>query len=328
MAMTRHQYLEREEIRRCQDNQTTVREIGPGVVRYGDKEDGTRFGKNVTIPLNVGWRRMANDGRLIELPPVINRRPQMETGKTMDSLTKDERKAHPMARGLLDYFPDALAAVANVSHVGNEQHNPGEELHWARGKSTDQADCLVRHLVARGTLDDDGLRHTAKVAWRALAMLQLEIEDTHTAATDPPPAPQVKAEGDTDYPRPTYYVAGPMRGRKHFNFPAFDTAAAAGSMLGYRIISPADLDRAAGLFSGYLPRDDETLTPSQMKGCVNRDVKAILGLDPRTDGLLVLPDWELSSGARAEVALARWLGLEVMCADDFETILYPRKSNG
>ena len=40
----------------------------------------------------------------------------------------------------------------------------------------DQADCLLRHFIDRGTLDNDGLRHTAKLAWRALAMLQLELE--------------------------------------------------------------------------------------------------------------------------------------------------------
>ena len=92
------------------------------------------------------------------------------------------RKAFPMARGLLDYFPAALAAVAEVSRVGNEQHNPGEEIHWARGKSSDHADCIVRHLVERGERDTDGQRHTAKVAWRALALLQEELE----AAGAPP----------------------------------------------------------------------------------------------------------------------------------------------
>lgn len=95
----------------------------------------------------------------------------------MLSADKKQRKETPMARGLLDYFPDALAEVSHVSFVGNQQHNPGQELHWAKGKSTDHADCILRHLVDRGTLDTDGLRHSAKVAWRALALLQTEIED-------------------------------------------------------------------------------------------------------------------------------------------------------
>jgi hypothetical protein len=90
---------------------------------------------------------------------------------------KKARKERPIARGVLDYFPDAIAAVANVSYVGNQQHNPGEEMHWARDKSSDHSDCVARHLIERGTIDDDGLRHSAKLAWRALALLQIEIEE-------------------------------------------------------------------------------------------------------------------------------------------------------
>lgn len=95
-----------------------------------------------------------------------------------ESLPSDPeaRKAIPMATGLLDYFPAALAAVAEVSKLGNDQHNPGEPLHWARGKSMDHADCILRHLVDRGTVDQDGARHSAKLAWRALALLQEELE--------------------------------------------------------------------------------------------------------------------------------------------------------
>ena len=88
-----------------------------------------------------------------------------------------ERKAKPICTGVLDYFPDALAAVAICSRVGNEQHNPGQPLHWAKEKSTDHADALLRHLVDRGTVDTDGVLHSAKVAWRALALLQTELEN-------------------------------------------------------------------------------------------------------------------------------------------------------
>jgi hypothetical protein len=87
-----------------------------------------------------------------------------------------ERKAIPVATGVLDYFPAALAAIAVLSKVGNDQHNPGEPLHWARGKSMDQADTLIRHFLERGTIDHDGIRHSTKMAWRALALLQLELE--------------------------------------------------------------------------------------------------------------------------------------------------------
>jgi hypothetical protein len=87
------------------------------------------------------------------------------------------RKDLPVTTGVLDYFPDAIAEVARTSKAGNDQHNPGQPLHWAKEKSTDHADCIVRHLMQRGTIDTDGIRHSAKVAWRALALLQIEIEE-------------------------------------------------------------------------------------------------------------------------------------------------------
>lgn len=87
-----------------------------------------------------------------------------------------ERKAIPLATGLLDYFPDALAAVAALSYAATAQHHPGEPCHWDRTKSADEADTLMRHFLDRGTLDTDGQRHSTKVAWRALALLQKEIE--------------------------------------------------------------------------------------------------------------------------------------------------------
>lgn len=88
----------------------------------------------------------------------------------------NDRKTYPLFSGLLAYFPDACAAVAHVSYVGNQQHNPGQALHWDRSKSTDQEDCIMRHLLQAGSTDADGLRHSAKLAWRSLALLQLELE--------------------------------------------------------------------------------------------------------------------------------------------------------
>lgn len=86
------------------------------------------------------------------------------------------RKAVPVYSGCLRYFPRAIAAVAELSRVANDQHNPGEPLHWSRDKSADHHDCLARHLLEAGEVDGDGQRHSAKVAWRALAALELELE--------------------------------------------------------------------------------------------------------------------------------------------------------
>lgn len=88
-----------------------------------------------------------------------------------------ERKGMPITTGVLDYFPLAIAEVAKCSKAGNDQHNPGQPLHWAKDKSTDHADCIARHLIDRGSIDTDGIRHSAKLAWRALANLQIELEN-------------------------------------------------------------------------------------------------------------------------------------------------------
>jgi hypothetical protein len=96
-----------------------------------------------------------------------------------------ERKQAPIFSGVLNYFPDALWLVAKCSKTGNDQHNAGEPLHWAREKSTDESDCLVRHLMQYDQLDDDGILHAAKVAWRALALLQRTLEDRGEAPISP-----------------------------------------------------------------------------------------------------------------------------------------------
>lgn len=96
-----------------------------------------------------------------------------------------ERKSAPIYSGVLQYFPDAIVAVAQLSKKGNDQHNPGQPLHWAREKSADHHDCLLRHVMEAGTIDTDGVRHSAKVAWRALAALQLELEAAQAVQDKP-----------------------------------------------------------------------------------------------------------------------------------------------
>ena len=82
----------------------------------------------------------------------------------------------PVYSGVLNYFPLAIKYISKASYLGNEQHNPGQPLHWDRDKSQDELDALARHLLEAGTLDEDGLYHDAKIAWRALANLQKLLE--------------------------------------------------------------------------------------------------------------------------------------------------------
>lgn len=80
-----------------------------------------------------------------------------------------ERKAIPVYTGFVNYFPDAIAAVAKVSLEGGIQHEQTPEtLHWDRSKSGDELDAMMRHII-----DEDW----AQVAWRAMANLQKKIEE-------------------------------------------------------------------------------------------------------------------------------------------------------
>jgi hypothetical protein len=88
----------------------------------------------------------------------------------------ETRKTLPVADGVLHYFPDAIAYVALVSKVGNDKHNPGEPLHWSRGKSDDHLNCIGRHMLEHGQYASDGILHDGNLAWRALANLQLTLE--------------------------------------------------------------------------------------------------------------------------------------------------------
>lgn len=112
-----------------------------------------------------------------------------------------KRKDYPLFRGCLRYFPAALAGIAKVSKQGNDKHNPGQEMHHARGKSPDHGDCILRHLVdvqdllaalKRGDTNvtqEAVLAEVSQMAWRALALSQ-ELHEQFGA----PLAPGAKNE--------------------------------------------------------------------------------------------------------------------------------------
>nr|WP_294850069.1 dATP/dGTP diphosphohydrolase domain-containing protein [uncultured Sphingomonas sp.] len=110
-----------------------------------------------------------------ELPRLQN----VPTAKAhANSLPEEDaiRNEFPMFDGLMAYFPNALAEVAWVSKIGNDQHNPGQDMHWDRSKSRDHGNKIMRHTADMGGIDPKGVRHTARLAWRSLAALQEELE--------------------------------------------------------------------------------------------------------------------------------------------------------
>ncbi len=84
----------------------------------------------------------------------------------------------PVFRGLLDYFPRACKAVADVSAFGASKYT------WKGWESVPEgesrySDALVRHILDRGIegpfTKDSKLLHRAHAAWNALAVLELEL---------------------------------------------------------------------------------------------------------------------------------------------------------
>lgn len=133
-----------------------------------------RYQKKLEAKLDAEIKRASAWARDINSAPTPGR-PQGE----IFPASAQGRKNHPVFTGVLMYFPDAIAEVAAVSKQGNDQHNPGQPLHWARGKSMDQMDTASRHMMDHGVgnvRDTDGRYHLGKAAWRLLAELQLTIE--------------------------------------------------------------------------------------------------------------------------------------------------------
>jgi len=99
------------------------------------------------------------------------------------------------------------------------------------------------------------------------------------------------------------YIAGPMRGIKEYNFPAFDYAAKRLRQAGHEAINPAELDRVVGIHEWTNPLPEDF-----MRTAMKRDLIAICD---EAEGMVLLPGWTKSSGVKVEHELADCLGLTV-----------------
>ena len=132
------------------------------------------------LKTNTGWYLSEKYLRIVGAESKSTKKPLLPT-------EPEERKKYPVCTGVLDYFPSAILEIARVSYEGNKQHNPGQPLHHARGKSTDQEDTTIRHIMERTVSEDsnktftltrdiDGTYHMAKACWRLLATFQQLLE--------------------------------------------------------------------------------------------------------------------------------------------------------
>jgi hypothetical protein len=85
----------------------------------------------------------------------------------------------PVLRGVIQYFPMALIAVAEISAHGATKYS------WQGWRSVPNGidrygDALVRHLIKETKAahdEDSGLLHAAHAAWNALARLELMLTE-------------------------------------------------------------------------------------------------------------------------------------------------------
>lgn len=128
---------------------------------------------------SVGMTEEFQDARVYRKMPCPRQggeRVESTPADTVLPVDAKARKAVPIYSGFIKYFPRAIAAVARLSQVGNDQHNPGQPLHWDRSKSGDELDALMRHLLEADGVDKDGVDHLCKVAWRSMAALEKRLE--------------------------------------------------------------------------------------------------------------------------------------------------------
>jgi hypothetical protein len=113
-----------------------------------------------------------------------------------------------------------------------------------------------------------------------------------------------------------------MRGYDEFNFPAFKRAALALRKHGLHIASPAEKDQADGFdWAGTKGTSDELHKANfQIHVALLADIEIIAA--PLCAGVICLPGWERSSGARAETTFA-WA-----CGKTVRQYLEPCRSNG
>ena len=111
-----------------------------------------------------------------------------------------------------------------------------------------------------------------------------------------------------------YYLSGPMSGLPYFNFPTFGAVAALLRRKGLDIVSPHELDspetRAMAMAS---PDGAHSGQGDSWGTCLARDVKIIAD---ETKGMIFLPGWSKSRGARLEAFTALLSGHKFYIYDD------------
>jgi Domain of unknown function (DUF4406) len=110
--------------------------------------------------------------------------------------------------------------------------------------------------------------------------------------------------------RPTrLYLAGPMRGIDRHNAPAFDAGAVQLREAGFEVFNPVEHTRSLGIqFDQLVASVADDLVEGRIRSFLLDDITWIL---EHADGIALLPGWQNSAGALAEVAVAKAVRMPV-----------------
>lgn len=97
--------------------------------------------------------------------------------------------------------------------------------------------------------------------------------------------------------RHVWYLAGPMSGIPQCNIPVFNAAADDLRQRGLKIISPAELDDPEVYAAAMASKDGYPKTGNTWGDFLSRDIKIVAD---KVTGIIFLPGWEKSRGARLE----------------------------
>lgn len=111
-----------------------------------------------------------------------------------------------------------------------------------------------------------------------------------------------------------WYLAGPMTGIPQFNYPMFFRVADALRNTGYRVMSPAEFDKPDALEKILASTDGAPNSAGSWGDFLAHDVKVIAD---EVDGLVFLPGWEKSRGARLEAFIGLTCNRLFMLVDFF-----------
>lgn len=113
---------------------------------------------------------------------------------------------------------------------------------------------------------------------------------------------------DVDEPPANLYIAGPMRGIPYFNAPAFFEAEAMLTLRGYTVFNPAQRDVEQGLDHKKCPTGSTQELEDHGFALGEAMAFDLWYVCQQADGIVLLPGWQLSRGAVAELAACQAVG--------------------